>query len=166
MDGSKTDHRRASKRLYVLGAVVGIAFVLTACGASKSDTADNTFSVDGQVAGNANQMYQNGKCVFPDFTFSPGETAVLRGADNTILATDQLKIGPSMYVLEHGGICSLAFHFDKVKSGEPGYQLNIGGGEAIVVTEHQLRSENFEVRPREAIGALAGNPTITIQPES
>jgi hypothetical protein len=136
--------------------------LLTACG---SDNTTNTFSVDGAVANTMVQVFENGKCKFPDASYEPGQSIVLRGADNTILATDRLKVGPDQKV-GGMGVCELTFHFDKVKAGQAGYQVTVGSGGPIVVTEHQLRDKVFAIRPRNTLGLMSDDPTITVHPNS
>lgn len=162
MDRSTPYHRYEARRFFVAAVAVGLAFSVAGCGTSKSDADANTFSVDGMVIGNANESLADGKCVFPDASFEPGESIVLRGADNTIMATDQLKPESDHYVGKMAS-CGLNFHFDKVKAGEAGYQLMIGSSGPIIATETQLRQKHFEIIPRSALDVMAGHPAFKVE---
>jgi hypothetical protein len=164
MGHDKPRIRFLPSRLLIGAALAGAAPVLAACGSDKFGAAANTFSVKGNVSGNANVVNENGTCEFTGFTFEPGQSAVLRGADNTILATDSLKVDPAQGV-GNLQVCFLTFHFDKVKAGEAGYQLTVGSADPIVVTEHQLRDKDFHLTPPSPF-ALAGGPSIEVYPES
>lgn len=95
------------------------------------------------------------KCAFPDATYHVGDQVVLRGADSTILSTDQLRLGDTSAGTEL--MCDLDFTLDNVPAGEAAYQITVGSVGPIVVTEEQLRDEKtFSLAPRTSLDMLRG----------
>lgn len=125
-----------ARRLVALSAAA-VFLTVAACGTHT------TMAVDGQVRA---AKKADGTC---DFTtpYHVGDEVVLRGADNSILAIDHLRVA------EHTSAeasCDLAFHFDKVRPDDVAYQLAVGTSRPIVVTEDELRTKDFMVVPRGA----------------
>ena len=113
-----------------------------ACGSAPA-----TFDVVGKVGGQADEVHNSGTCRFGDAWYHRGDDIVLWGADNTVLATDQLVKGPATRP-GTDGVCDLTFHFGDVRPGDVGYQLTVGASRRIVITEAQLRANGFELIPR------------------
>jgi hypothetical protein len=131
-----------SRRLLAGSCVVVVCLWSAACHTV------GTFSVDGKIGANANMVYDNGNCDFVrPVTVHADDDVVLRGADNTIVGFDHLKMGSNTR-RGPGGVCDLTFHFDNVRPGDAAYQLILGSNEPIIVTEEQLRDKGFEVIPR------------------
>ena len=137
------------------GATVAATMLLPSGCGTTSEKQTETFTVQSAlVTGSADDIYDDAnRCAFYDGTLQTGDTVVLRGADNSILATSNLT--PRRFTNQGtSGACAFDFQLQDIKAGEAGYQLTVGDLGPVIVTEDQLRRKSFRVVPRGSLDVL------------
>jgi hypothetical protein len=146
--------------------IVAVCLPLASC--SEPPT---TFDVDGKLSPTADEVHDNGNCVFAGTTYHNDDEVVLRGADNILLAFSHLKLGTGYRPSSAGQPrCDMTFQLRDIRPGDVGYQLTVGSSRRIVMSEDQLRATDFQVTPRgrakpDAPDFEVGAPSSSPQPK-